>query len=211
MARTNAEGQRSPARFNGRDPLFIAKPPATRRSRQPPSDRGMLCAMNPTLAMLEARVTLQKMHRLTDQTRVFARHAKMLNASAKNFDPANLLDVATDLLQKLLSERLEFLGASSKIETLARTLPKRSLTGGMSPAAQMVPELRAASKQFVAAVRDAEQSIGQLRDTAFRGLNSPTRTSTPDPATSLREYFELLADLLTKIIERYGKKPAPKR
>lgn len=164
----------------------------------------MLCAMNSSLAALEARMTLRKMNSLRDEIKIFAAHARMLNASSKNFDAANLLDVATDLLEKLLNARLEFAGASGKIETLARSLPSRSRNGvGMSPAQQWVPELRAASRQFAAAVREAEDAIGGLRNTAFDGLNSPTRTATPDAPTSLLDIILNFSDLITALIERY--------
>jgi hypothetical protein len=160
--------------------------------------------MNSSLAVLEARLTLQKMNQLRDEITVFAKHARMLNASSNNFDSANLLDIATQLLGSLGEARLEFAGASNKIETLARALPSRSRNGvGMSPAAQWVPELRAASKRFTAAVRDAEQAIGQLRGTAFDGLNSPTRTATPDLPTSLFDIVLNFSDLIKALIERY--------
>jgi hypothetical protein len=162
----------------------------------------MLCAMNSSLDVLQARQTLQKMNRLRNEIQIFATHARMLNASSKNFDSADLLNIATQLLQQLGFARMEFQGAKNRIDTLARSLPSRSPKGvGLSPAAQWVPELRAASKQFSAAVRDAERAIGQLRGTAFEGLNSPTRTSTePD---GLLDIILNFADLLTRWIEHY--------
>ena len=160
--------------------------------------------MNSNLAALEARMTLRKMNALRDEIKIFASHARMLNASSKNFDPANLLEVATDLLGKLGNARLEFVGVSGKIETLARTLPSRNRNGaGMSPAQQWVPELRAAVRQFTAAVREAEDAIGKLRGTAFEGLNSPTRTATPDAPSSLLDILLNFSDLITALIERY--------
>jgi hypothetical protein len=156
--------------------------------------------MSSSLAVLEARQTVQKMNRLRDEIKAFAAHARMLNSSSKSFDSESLLKVATELLGKLGTDRLEFLGLSNKIETLARTLPSRSRNGvGLSPAAQWVPELRAASKQFAAAVHEAESAIGQLRGTAFEGLNSPTRTATaPDGLLDILLNF---TDLLTRWIE----------
>jgi hypothetical protein len=160
--------------------------------------------MNSSVAVLEARQTLQKMNRLRDEITTFAKHARMLNASSNNFDSANLLDVATQLLGSLGAARLEFVGAANKIETLARALPSRSRNGvGLSPAAQWVPELRAASKRFAAAVREAEQAIGQLRGTAFDGLNSPTRTATPDLPNNLFDIIMNFSDLIKALIERY--------
>jgi hypothetical protein len=177
---------------------------ALRERRLPACFRAILCGMNSSLAALEARSTLQKMNRLRDEIKIFATHARMLNASSKNFDSANLLEVATQLLGNLGAARLEFAGASNKIETLARALPSRTRNGvGMSPAAKWVPELRAASKQFAAAVREAEQAIGQLRGTALDGLNSPTRTATPDLPTNLFDIILNFSDLLTALIERY--------
>ena len=148
----------------------------------------MLCAMNSSLAALEARMTLRKMNSLRDEIKIFAAHARMLNASSKNFDAANLLDVATDLLEKLLNARLEFAGASGKVETLARSLPSRSRNGvGMSPAQQWVPELRAASRQFAAAVRGRaaarvrpeDWSAGPFHPSPRRIPASPNRSLAP--------------------------------
>lgn len=164
--------------------------------------------MSSNLAALEARHTLQTMNRLRGQIQAFASHAKVLNSSSKSFDSAVLLQSATELLEQLGKARLEFIGAENKIDTLARTLPSRPPKGtvGMSPAQQWVPELRAAKKQFAATVREAEQAIGQLRGTAFEGLNDPARTATaPD---GLLDIILNFADLLTKWIEyrRRGKK-----
>jgi hypothetical protein len=160
--------------------------------------------MNSSLAALEARMTLRKMNALRDEIKVFAAHARMLNASAKNFDAANLLEIATDLLQKLGNARLEFVGASNKIETLARALPSRNRHGvGMSPAQQWVPELRAAVRHFAAAVREAEDAIRALRITSLDALNSPTRTATPDPPSSLLDIILNFSDLITALIEHY--------
>jgi len=163
--------------------------------------------MNPSLAALEARMTLRKMNALRDEIGAFAAHAKMLNASSKNFDPANLLDVASDLLGQLGAARLEFVGVSGKIDTLARALPSRNRHGsGMSPAQTWVPELRAGVRQFAAAVREAEDAVGKLRITALEGLNSPTRTATPDPPSSLLDIILNFSDLLKALIEHYRSK-----
>jgi len=160
--------------------------------------------MNSSLAALEARVTVQKMRRLRDEILIFATHARMLNSSAKNFDSANLLEEATSLLGHLGADRLEFLSASSRIETLARSLPSRPRSGtGISPAAQWVPELRAASRQFAAAVHEAEAAIGGLRSTALAGLNDPTRTATPDPAKTPFDLIMTFLPLLTAWIDRH--------
>ena len=160
--------------------------------------------MNPTLAALEARMTLRKINSLRDEIVVFAAHARMLSASSKTFDPANLLEIATDLLEKLGQSRLEFVGVSGKIDSLARALPKRNRYGtGMSPAQQWVPELRAAARHFAAAVREAEDAIAKLHITALEGLNSPTRTATPDPASNLFDILLNFSDLLKALIEHY--------
>ena len=162
----------------------------------------MLLAMNSSLAALQARQTLEKMTRLRNEIQVYAMHAKMLNSTSKNLDSLSLLDEATRLLRSLGSARLEFQGAESKIDSLSRALPSRPPQGGgMSPAAQWVPELRAVSRQFAEAVRGAEAALQQLRGTALAGLNSPTRTPTaPD---NLFDVLLNFTDLLSRWVEHY--------
>lgn len=120
------------------------------------------------------------MTRLRTEIQIFAMHAKTLNSLSKELDSRVLIDEANRLLQSLGAARLEFQGAESKVDSLSRSLPSRDPHGrGMSPAAQWVPELRAASKQFAEAVRNAEGALRQLYGTAMDGLNSPTRTPRP--------------------------------
>jgi hypothetical protein len=162
---------------------------------------GMLAAMNSSLAALQARQAVSKMNQLTASVRIFASHAHFLNKSSGNFDSLPLLQGADRLLKQLGAARLQFLDSSSKIDSLARSLPSRPPQGGgMSPAAQWVPELRAASKQFGVAVRMAEVEIQKLQGTALTGLNSPTRTSTGAP-TDLFDILLTFSDLLAKWIE----------
>src|SRR5690348_11923702 len=93
-----------------------------------------LLPMDSTVAQLQARNTLAKMNRLRAQIETFAAHAKVLNSSSSSFDSRTLLEEANRLLQELGEARAEFLGASSQIETLARSLPSRNRGGnGMSP------------------------------------------------------------------------------
>lgn len=165
----------------------------------------MLLAMDSTLAQLQARSTLAKMNRLRADIESFAAHAKSLNASSKNFDSRTLLEEANRLLEGLTNARADFLGANSQIETLARSLPSRSRGTGMSPAAQWVPELRAASKRFEQAARAAESSLSALYGTAKSGMDSPTRTATP--AGNMFEVFLNFVDLLTRWIEYKERTP----
>ncbi|HUH62702.1 MAG TPA: hypothetical protein VLZ50_06880 [Terracidiphilus sp.] len=161
--------------------------------------------MNSSLAVLEARGALATMRRLRNQIGVFATHARALNSMAKNFDSAALVEEANQLLEGLKEAKKECWGASSKIETLARSLSSRPQGRGMSPAAQYGPELRAARRQFADAVRDAEKALGQLYSTGMAGLNSPTRVSTsPD---SVFELVLMFSDLLVKWIEHARNKP----
>lgn len=170
-----------------------------------PNVDDMLLAMNSTLAQLQARSALAKMNRLRAEIENFAVHAKTLNSGSRNFDSRTLLDEANRLLQGLTNARADFLSANSQIETLARSLPSRSMGVGISPAAQWVPELRAASKRFELAVRAAESSLGQMYGTATAGMNSPTRTATP--AGNLFEAFLNFVDLLTRWIEYKKRTP----
>lgn len=161
----------------------------------------MLTAMNSSLAALQARQTVSKMNQLTGSVRLFATHASTLRGSSGSFDSLPLLQEADRLLKMLGDVRLQFLNSSSKIETLARSLPSRPPQGGgISPAAQWVPELRAASKQFTAAVRLAEGELQKLYSTALTGMNSPTRTPTGLPG-DLFEALVNFADLLARWIE----------
>jgi hypothetical protein len=162
---------------------------------------GMLAAMNSSLASLQARQAVSKMNQLTASVRIFATHANFLNKAQGSFDSLPLLQEADRLLQQLGAARLQFLDSSSKIDSLARSLPSRPPRGGgMSPAAQWVPELRSASKQFEVAVRMAEVEIRKLQGTALTGLNSPTRASTGAP-TDLFDILLTFSDLLAKWIE----------
>jgi len=165
----------------------------------------MLCGMNSTAAVLEARGAIATMRRLRNEISAFATHAKALNSMARNFDSAALVEEANQLLERLGEAKQQCWGAESRIETLARSLPSRSHGRGMSPAAQYVPELRAAKRQFADAVRDAEKALGQLYSTGFAGMNSPTRISTsPD---SVFELVLMFSDLLVKWIEHVRSKP----
>ncbi len=163
----------------------------------------MLCGMNSTLAVLEAKGALATMRRLRNQISVFATHARALNSMAKNFDSAAVVEEANQLLERLSEAKKECWGAESKIETLARSLPSRPQGRGMSPAAQLVPELRAARRQFADAVRDAEKALGQLYSTGFEELNSPTRTATaPD---GIFDMILMFSDFLVRWIEHARK------
>ncbi len=171
----------------------------------PPENGGMLGAMDSTLAAFQAKQALAKMNRLKGDVQQFATDAKMLKSMADNLDSRPLLDEAMRLLQKLGAARLEFLGPQGNIETMARAFPSRPPSGGgMSPAAQWIPELRAASKQFAEAVHSAETAVRQLGDTAVQGLNSPTRTSTGAPENLLDIVMNFI-DMLNRWVEHYNK------
>lgn len=166
--------------------------------------------MDSTLAQLQARNTLAKMNRLQAKIDAFAAHARMLNSSSRNSDSRTLLEEANRLLQELTDARMDFLGANSQIETLARSLPSRTRGGsGMSPAAQWVPELRAASRRIEESGRKFELALGQLYGTAQAGMNSPTRTATP-PA-NLFEAILTIIDLLTRWIEQAKRQPSHRK
>jgi len=169
--------------------------------------------MNSPVAVLQARQTLMKMNALRSDIQAFTQHANVLAASSKNFDSRNLVEEANRLLQKLGTARLEFKGLEGSVDSLSRTLPSRPGPGSvMSPAAQWVPELRAASRQFAETVRDAEMALKKLYSKGFEGLNDPLRTPNPlGPAMptkvdSILDLVLTLSDLLTKCIELWKRK-----
>jgi hypothetical protein len=177
----------------------------------------MLSAMSNTLATLQARQTLAKMNDLRYEIQGFTQHVRFLTASAKSFDGRDLVEIANKLLQRLGTARLEFQGVEGRVDSLARSLPSRPLAGGgMSPAAQWVPELRAASRQFAETVRDAESALKKLYDKGFEDLNSPTRTPNvletafPTKFDSVLDMVLTLADLIERVVEYYKGKPKPK-
>lgn len=156
--------------------------------------------MDASLAALQARQTLEKMNRLRDDVRTFATHAGVLNVASNDLDSRLLLQEADRLLQKLGAARNDFRSAESNIDSLSRSLPSAVPSrGGMSPAAQWVPQLRAGSKQFAEAVGDAEKKLHRLYDTATTGMNRPNRTaSAPDNIFDILVNF---SEALTRWIE----------
>ena len=100
--------------------------------------------MDSTLAVLQVRQTLEKMNRLRDNVRTFAIHAGTINAISSELDSLLLLQEADRLSQKLGAARNDYRSAESNIDSLSRSLPSAVPSrGGMSPAAQWVPQLRA--------------------------------------------------------------------
>ena len=161
--------------------------------------------MNSSLAALQAKQALESINRLRNEVLEFAAHARTLNSVAGNFDSRSLLDEATRLLKKLGDAQLSFLGPNGKIDSLARAFPARPPSaGGMSPAAQWVPQLRAASRQFAEAARSAETAVLQLRGTALDELKRPTRTPTGDPSDGW-DILMSFTDLLGRWIDHYNK------
>jgi uncharacterized protein YoxC len=156
--------------------------------------------MDASLAVLQAKQLLQKLNQLQDDVQKFAVHAGTLNMASNELDSRLLLQEANGLLQKLGAARNDFRGADSKIDSLSRSLPATGPSrGGMSPAAQWVPQLRAASKQFGEAVVAAEKQLNQLYDTAITAMNRPNRT-----ASAPENIFDILvnfSEALTRWIE----------
>jgi hypothetical protein len=140
------------------------------------------------------------MHQLRDQVSMFAVHARMLRQSSASFDALVLLQEADALLRGLTASRLDFQNIEARVPSLSRTLSSRPpATGGMPPAAQWGNEFRAGSKQFIAALRDAEAELGKLYGVANDGMNSPTRV-----ATGPENLFDVLLtfmDALSRWIE----------
>jgi len=155
----------------------------------------------------QARQIVQRLHRLRDQVEVFATHARMLRQSAASFDALVLLQEADSLLRGLTASRADFQEIEARIQSLSRALSSRPpTTGGMPPAAQWGNEFRACSKQFITAVRHAEQEVGELYRVADAGLNSPTRMAT-SPENLLDIVLNFM-DLLSRWIEsrrRHGR------
>jgi hypothetical protein len=134
------------------------------------------------LAEFQARQIVQRMHRLRNDVDVFATHARMLRLSSTSIDGLVLLQEADNLLRGLKASRVDFEEVNAQVGSLSRALSSRPPSiGGPPPAAQWGSEFRAGSKQFIAAVHNAENELGQLYGAANAQLNSPTRTATaPD-------------------------------
>ncbi|MGB6943205.1 MAG: hypothetical protein WBE37_12460 [Bryobacteraceae bacterium] len=152
------------------------------------------------LAEFQARQIVQRMHRLKSQVDLFATHAKLLRQSSASFDGRVLLQEADNLLQGLQASRVDFESANAQVGSLSRALPSRPpATGGPPPAAQWGNEFRAGSKQFMAAVHNAENELSQLYGAANTQLNSPTRT--PTAPENLLDVLMNFIDLLTRWME----------
>jgi hypothetical protein len=134
------------------------------------------------MADFQARQIIQRMHRVRNEVELFATHARTLRLSSSSIDGLVLLQEADNLLRGLKASRDEFANADAQVASASRKLsPFSPRAGGPPPAAQWGSEFRAASKQFIAAVKSAEKEIGQLYGAANAQLNSPTRTATaPD-------------------------------
>ncbi len=152
------------------------------------------------LAEFQARQIVQRMHRLRDAVDLFATHARTLRLSSASLDGLVLLQEADHLLHSLMAVRVDFENANANVASLSRTLSSRPpRAGGPPPAAQWGSEFRAGSKQFIAAVQNAEKELGQLYGAANAQLNSPTRTATaPD---NLVEVLVTFIDALSRWID----------
>jgi hypothetical protein len=152
------------------------------------------------LAELQARQIVRRMRQLRNDVDIFARHAKTLSQSAGSIDGRALLQEADNLLRGLQGAREDFQYASANVGSVSRSLSSRPpVTGGPPPAAQWGAEFRAGSKQFVAAVLNAEKALGELYGKANAQMNSPTRVSTsPD---NLIEVLMTFIDALSRWIE----------
>lgn len=134
------------------------------------------------LAEFQARQIVQRMHRLRNEVDLFATHARTLRLSSSSIDGRVLLQEGDNLLRGLKASQIDFENASAHVGSLSRTLsPFPPAAGGPPPAAQWGSEFRTGSKQFIAAVHNAEEELSQLYGAANAQLNSPTRTATaPD-------------------------------
>jgi hypothetical protein len=160
--------------------------------------------MNPVIAELQARQTIQGMQRARDQAQAVAKHASLLKSSAKSIDGRELMRGADELLRQLQGMRDGFQKLKANVATLSRALGSRPpQQGGMAPAAKWGNEFRAASKQFLDALKNAEQKLGELYKEASAQMNSPLRYST-DPADALDAILSLtdLADQFVKYLKR---------
>lgn len=139
--------------------------------------------MDPVLAELQARQSVQRFRQLSGQVKNFTAHADLLRKS-KSFalDPRLLLNEADKLLKSLIGSRSDFDKIKAVTTSLSRSLSSRPpAAGGMSPAQKWRPEFQAGAKQFLDAVRDAEKAIQLLYKDAHAEINLPTRVSTsPD-------------------------------
>jgi hypothetical protein len=110
-------------------------------------------------AQAQARQTVQGLRKAKEQVQGVTRQATLMKAIAKSQDGGELLRCANEQLAKLITLRSGVQSLDPGIKTLSRMLSsKPPSTGGMSPAAQWGPELRAASKQFFEALTEAERS-----------------------------------------------------
>ena len=152
------------------------------------------------LAEFQARQIVQRMHRLRNEVNLFATHARTLRQSSSSIDGLVLLQEADNLLRGLKASRVDFENANAQVGSLSRTLSSRPpASGGPPPAAQWGGEFRAGSKQFIAAVHNAEKEVSQLYGAANAQLNSPTRTATaPD---GLMDVLMTFIDGLSRWIE----------
>jgi hypothetical protein len=152
------------------------------------------------LAEVQARQIVRRMRQLRNDVDIFARHASTLRQSSNSIDGRVLLQEADSLLRGLQACRVDFQYATANVGSLSRKLSSRPpTTGGPPPAAQWGSEFRAGSKQFVAAVANAEKQLSQLYGSANAQMSSPTRTATsPD---NLIEVLMTFIDGLTRWIE----------
>lgn len=152
------------------------------------------------LVELQARQIVRRMRQLRNEVDIFARHARTLSQSASSIDGRALLQEADTLLRGLKGSQTDFEQATASVGSVSRSLSSRPpATGGPPPAAQWGSEFRAGSKQFVAAVQNAEKELSQLYGAANAQLNSPTRTATsPD---NLIDVLMAFIDGLSRWIE----------
>src|ERR1700730_887522 len=154
--------------------------------------------MRSDLSELQAKQIIQLVNRLREQVEHLAFQAKLVNRPS--FDALVMLQESGNLMVSLMANWKDFETATAHGGTLSRTLPSRPPAGGgMPPAAQWVPQLRASYEQFGSAVRKADAAIRQLHDTAKLQMDSPGRTATP--ADNLFEMALVWTDLVSKYVE----------
>lgn len=152
------------------------------------------------LPEFQARQIVQRMHRLRYQIDLFAAHARTLRALSTSIDARMLLQEADSLLSNIKACREEFAKADGQVASLSHRLsPFPPAAGGLPPAAQWGSEFRAGSRQFIAAVQNAEREIVQLRGAGINQMNSPTRTATAPG--NVVEVMAAFADVLAHWIE----------
>jgi hypothetical protein len=165
--------------------------------------------MSSGLADLQARETVKRLQLLRMKLDTFTAHAKALKAMSQHksgLDDRDLLGEANMLLRELGTTFQQYQSATAKSNSIGRSLP--SGPGGVNP---LKFEMRAASDQFLKALRQSERAVLELQNVTMTALNDPLRTpSTPGdlPLENIIDVVSGFMDMLTKWLEhrRSGKR-----